>query len=195
MAHEMSASRADGRASRHVIAERRGFTLIELLVVIGIIAALCGLLMPVLAKVRETSRRSKCMSNMHQIGCALTMYADDHDSFLYPAVYNEGWKAPMGRYPQGSAWPFAMSAYVRHADVDAGFTNIEARMDFIDNGADRRPKCADCDISDACSGGCPATNLHLKGSLFSPSALECFNKRLYRELLARIPKEMKGPGA
>jgi len=32
-------------------------------------------------------------------------------------VYNEGWKAPMGRYPQGSAWPFAMSAYVRHADV------------------------------------------------------------------------------
>jgi len=79
--------------------------------------------------------------------------------------------------------------------VDTGFTEIGTRMEFVDNRVDRRPKCADCDISDTCGGGCPATNLHMRGSLFTPSDFDCFNKRLYRELLARIPKEMLVPDA
>ena len=97
--------------------ENHGFTLVEMLVVIGIIGVLAGLVMPVLARARESAKRSKCIGNMRQIGCALTMYADDYDGFIYPSVYNEGWKAPMGRYPPRSAWPFAIGAYVREPGV------------------------------------------------------------------------------
>ena len=51
------------------------FTLIELLVVIGIIALLIAILLPVLSKVRESSRRTACMSNLRSIGQAFFIYA------------------------------------------------------------------------------------------------------------------------
>ncbi|MDQ2799886.1 MAG: type II secretion system GspH family protein [Armatimonadota bacterium] len=58
---------------------RTGFTLIELLVVIAIIGILAALLFPVFAKVRENARASVCLSNYHQIGLAIHMYAQDED--------------------------------------------------------------------------------------------------------------------
>ena len=57
---------------------RLGFTLIELLVVIAIIAILAGMLLPALARAKETGRRIACANNIRQVAFSLQMYADDH---------------------------------------------------------------------------------------------------------------------
>jgi len=61
---------------------RHAFTLIELLVVIAIIAILAAILFPVLARTRESARKTTCASNLRQLGLAAHMYAQDNDEFL-----------------------------------------------------------------------------------------------------------------
>lgn len=64
---------------------RRAFTLVELLVVIAIIAVLAALLFPVFTAAREKARQSMCASNLHQLGIAIVVYAQDYNGEVVPA--------------------------------------------------------------------------------------------------------------
>jgi len=69
-------------------AKPRAFTLIELLVVIAIIAVLTGLLLPSLAKARETARTVVCKQRCRELGMATIFYAADHRDRIWPIVIN-----------------------------------------------------------------------------------------------------------
>jgi len=76
-----------GSGFGHFAQRKGGFTLIELLVVIAIIAILGALLLPALARAKGKATSVYCANNLHQLGVATLMYADDANDRL---PYNMG---------------------------------------------------------------------------------------------------------
>ena len=60
------------------------FTLMELLVVVAIIGLLASLLLPALAKAKDTVRSAACLSNQRQIALGFALYADANQQRCVP---------------------------------------------------------------------------------------------------------------
>lgn len=100
---------------------KSGFTLIELLVVIVIIALLAAILFPVFAKARERARQTTCLSNIKQIGLALTQYQGDYDETNVSAFFGPA-TCKNHPNPEGSAvpcmsWLDVIYPYVKNTNV------------------------------------------------------------------------------
>lgn len=59
--------------------KNKAFTLIELLVVIVIVGLLACLIIPTMARARESARRAMCANNLRQIGIGWHLYLDEHN--------------------------------------------------------------------------------------------------------------------
>jgi prepilin-type processing-associated H-X9-DG protein/prepilin-type N-terminal cleavage/methylation domain-containing protein len=92
-------------AMRHTFQSKaRGFSLIELITVIGLIAVLMAILLPVLRRSRQASKRTVCASNLRQLSAAIALYAHN----------NHGWiprDATTDRADR-EPWPVLLSPYL-----------------------------------------------------------------------------------
>lgn len=90
---------------------RNAFTLIELLTAIAIVGVLMGILTPVVTKFRASANSARCVSNLREIGAAMSLYANDNgDRLPAPgppdADARDSWMAQIHRYT-GAPFPAA----------------------------------------------------------------------------------------
>lgn len=86
------AARGDLRAARESLP---GFSLLELLLVLALATLLLGLLMPSIARLRESARQIKCANNLHQFAVALSLYGGHFSDDALPGTVFARGREPM----------------------------------------------------------------------------------------------------
>lgn len=107
----------------------KAFTLTELLTVIAIIAILVGILIPVVGRLKESTKISTCLSNLRQIGTLAATYSADHKGWALPPSYknklnDEGyvskvspiWLCPSDERDTKGTWTSSPTSYACNAE-------------------------------------------------------------------------------
>jgi len=134
------------RARRPTNNSAHGFTLIELLVVIAIIAVLAAILLPTLAKAKESGRAVFCRNNTRQLTVAWINYAQDSEDRLATNSIEpntNGWTAGDLHWdrttdtdntnhlklmsPVGLIWPYTRSLGVYKCPSDRATAQVNGR--------------------------------------------------------------------
>ena len=76
---------------RRLASAEMAFTLIELLVVIAIIGILAAMLLPILARAKESGRRISCLNNLTQLSLAAHMFVNDNQGSYPPRSETDRW--------------------------------------------------------------------------------------------------------
>jgi len=94
------------------------FTLIELLVVISIIALLIGILLPALGAARGTARSAQNLSNLRQIGIAVTNYTAERRDHYPMHSSNTSWaEVTVGSVSTKPRWPDFIYPFINNTDI------------------------------------------------------------------------------
>lgn len=120
---------------RHSVS-RAAFTLIELLTVIAIIGVLAAILIPTVSAVRIRARTAVSVSNLHQLGLATHLFANDNK----------------GGLPIGASWWTRLYPYVYPNKKIDTFSGAEPNV-FVSPNADYK-------TYDASNGMNPSYGIH-----------------------------------
>ena len=143
---------------------RYAFTLIELLVVIAIIAILASLLLPVLAKAKEKSRRTQCINTLKQMSLGTLLWVSDNDAktISWQVLDNDGGTRPASGTKPGNAW-------YEYQFMSNQFTTPKILTCASDKGATPAGSWGEY-VSSSGRGNATSFNLHLdSGYYYAPS--------------------------
>lgn len=130
----------------------RAFTLVELLVVISLIAILTALLLPSLARSKQSARAIQCIGNLRQLGIAANVYASDNGRFPSIVEWLYTIKPPGATdFTKGQLYPYAKSKDVYRCPSETG---IDPAFGPIDHSY--QVQCMTCHARDSSAAFAPS---------------------------------------